>query len=646
MVPFAAGDVPELPELHVEETATVWQPFGARWDDGSLRQALCLFRTALPANGEVRLRLVEGAGPERPARTWSTPELDLEIAVWVGAKAHRTSLQPAAVLEENALRRIDVLRARVGPSGLVAEGTLTRWADQEHAGFELGLFFSDPGAADLQIGIARAEVISNGRAWLVRHSGPLAVQTELTEQGSRTVLLERTVIGDGQGVRRAGVLVPPLRGDGGASDQTLLAAATAPPLAATSWRGRRAYGPFGVLPETPSWLRGPGLRAALARRHAGFAQRSRGQSQDPFAAPVLGLAKTPGQSGDQNDFGVVKVDPVAGTGIPSFLLEVEASVLQEACRPVHFFEADGAPVQAAAHPDWVVWSGRTHWNCEVSRDRLGKPCPEPGFETHGWFGKDRQHWSSLYLCGYYLLTGAPWARLEIDNEVQLYLAGQTLDPELTTSGPGAPRAAGRVLLTACWLYQCTGNEELLARMDARVEQVYHPCWAGRELGADRVRPYEIMAPDPRILHGEWRYWSPWQDSLAAVGFAAFHRLTGNETARELAGALASNAVRHGWRTDEGRTPVVAHAVRWQEEGVPLTSAQLAEADATMVQWADDTDFASWSIGAVEIAMRAAQRRHDAELRTRAEAILAALRGNRGRPPDGWFDRFGQWDAVR
>ena len=79
---------------------------------------------------------------------------------------------------------------------------------------------------------------------------------------------------------------------------------------------------------------------------------------------------------------------------------------------------------AKNHPKWVVWTGRAHWHCGMSKDRLGKPCPEPKSDTHGWKPKDRQHWSSNYLCAFYLLTGKHWALREIQNEVQLYLAAQ------------------------------------------------------------------------------------------------------------------------------------------------------------------------------------------------------------------------------
>src|SRR5262245_27832948 len=118
---------------------------------------------------------------------------------------------------------------------------------------------------------------------------------------------------------------------------------------------------------------------SLQRRHQRFVKLDQAGGNDPFRNFELGLAKEAGQTGDQEDFGVVKMEPVAATGMPSFLLEAELSVLQEACRPVHFFEADGAPVRADKHPDWVVWSGRTHWHCDMSKDRLGKPCPVPEF---------------------------------------------------------------------------------------------------------------------------------------------------------------------------------------------------------------------------------------------------------------------------
>src|SRR5262249_8683286 len=143
-------------------------------------------------------------------------------------------------------------------------------------------------------------------------------------------------------------------------------------------------------------------RGLLAARHVAFVARQR-ESGEPFLTPPLGLARKAGQTGDQEDFGCAKLGAVAGTGLGSFLPEVEMSVLQEACRPVPALEADATMVLAANHPKWVVWIGRTHWYGPVTPDRLGKDSPAPEFDAHGWVGKDRQHWSSLNLDGFYLL---------------------------------------------------------------------------------------------------------------------------------------------------------------------------------------------------------------------------------------------------
>jgi hypothetical protein len=384
-----------------------------------------------------------------------------------------------------------------------------------------------------------------------------------------------------------------------------------------------------------------GERSHLARTHQNFVAGDRGG--DPFAVLPIGLERYAGQTGDQEDFGVVKLSLVAATGLPSQLLMVEAAVLQEACRPVHFYEADGSPVLPQNHPDWVVWVGRTHWHGGVSKDRLGKPVPEPQFEAHGWTGKDREHWSSLNLAAYALLTGSHWARAELANEARLYLAGQTIRDDLSTSHSGAPRGAGRTALSAAWNLLATGNQALRERMDARMDQVYAVEWAGKHLAPDRVRPMAINDPDPRMLQGKSRYWNPWQDATAAIGFGAHYRVTGNERARVLAEALATNVVRHGWRCDD-TTNEVAIAIRWLD-GEPFTAEQWQATDLTLVQWAQGTNFTEWACGAVEIARAVAAKNDDAALLAKCTQIQARMRQSRRPPQHGGMDRFGEWDAV-
>lgn len=642
-VPFAPGTVQGLPDLHVEGHPTVWQPFGARWPDGSLRQALCLFPVEMRGLSERALELRAGRGPDLDAP--APAPLLCEFAVRVRREGRTVVGQPqfVRILEQNAARVVALFRCRLEDTGLVFELILESYAGQRHGNADLALFFSDPRTEAMQVHVDEVAVLTRGMALVVRHAAPLAVDQRIVENGSEVVLLRDAILGDGQGIRRTGVLVPRLTGDGSLGDRTLEAAVTCPLLAATSWHGTGAFGAFGYVPEPPPWLQGPRLRAALARRHRAFV-RSSLRRGEPFARFPFGLAKQADQTGDQEDFGVVKLSPVAWSGIPSFLYEVELSVLQDpACRPVHFYEADGRRVRAAEHPDWVVWSGRTHWHCGVSKDRLGKPCPAPRFESHGWTGKDRQHWSSNYAAAFYLLTGKHWMLRELENEVQLYLAGQTLDPELSTSHAGAARGVGRTLHAATWLYLCTGDGALLERMRRRVEKVIQPEWAGRDFPEDHVRPFQVCRPDPRYLGGKGPYWKPWEESLAVIGLAAMARLTGHETARNMADELALNVLRHGWLLTESDA-ALGFGILWKPDGSPLSRAEIEADPEHTVHWS--RAMSEWGMPAVEIARQAAARRGATELEERANRIQRIVRGRRRPSRDGWMDRLTEWDAVR
>ena len=640
VVPFARGEVQVLPDLHVEGSATVWQPFGARWPDGSLRQALCLFRASLLPAAETEVRLVPGPGPALPEEPFRWPEANLTFVLRHGDAVERAIPLPVQVLEDNELRKVALLRARIGTSLLVAEAIVTAWRGQPHAWVDLAVTSSNPTRPEMEQPIGELAVETRDMVLRMRHAGRQGMQQSADEHGCRIVLLRDTVLGDGMCLRRSGTLLPRLAGDGGPGDQTLQAAAEGPVLAATAWGPSGAFGPFGFVPAPPPWLVGDQIRLVQAARHRSFVAGDK-PGGDPFAAGPWGLAKQAGQTGDQFDFGVVKLPSVAVSGHPTFLHEVEWSVLQESLRPVHFHEADGTPVRAADHPEWIVWSGRTHWHGGVSRDRLGKPHPEPRYETHGWTGKDREHWSTNVLGAYTQLTGAHWARVEMQHEITAYLAGQTIDPRFSTSGAGAPRGAGRTALAACWLWLCTGDAALLARIHERCDLVYLPQWAGRNLAEGMVRPMAVMRPDARMLQGKHPYWTPWQDAMAATGFEATFRLTGNESARVLAEELALNVVRHGWKVDE-KECIVATAMQWRE-GAPIPSDELAAGDPTVVLWSYGTAFSQWALAAVEIARATALERGDAALAARAEEIQRRVRSERQRPAEGLYDRMGEWD---
>jgi hypothetical protein len=640
VVPFLRGTVPTIPDLHVRDRATAWQPFGARWPDGSLRQALCLFTAEVPALGEVVLDLAAGAGPPPGSEPITLPAAKLEFVARTGAGDFRGELPAVERLEENAMRVVELRRARLGTTGLVAELIVHQGRLDKHAYVDVAVFFSDTASPAVECKIIELAIEADGAALLLRHANRTGVLQATSKTGSRVVLLHDTVLGDGQGIRRCGALLPQMTGNK-ADDQSVKAAMFCPLLAATSWQGTGAFSAYGEPAAMPPWLQNAGLRQMLAQRHAAFAQDERNLG-DPFGSSMLGMAKGAGQTGDQEDFGVVKLSIIATSGIPSMLLEFESIALQEACRPVHMFTATGAPLHAADRPEWVVWSGRTHWHPEVSRDRLSKPVPEPSFEAHGWSGKDREHWSTNTLGAYAQLTGAYWARHELQNDIQLYLAGQTIGRNLSTSFAGAPRGIGRTEQSATWMYLATGSIELLQRMNERIDQVYAKEWTGTTLGPDKVRPMAVQDPDARMLKGATKYWTPWQDAIAAVGLGAAYRITGNEHARLLAEELALNSVRYGWKLDD-KECIVATAIRWLE-GTPLTDAQLKDPD--FVLWSYGTGFNEWAIGAVEIARVAALARGEQSVAERAATIQARIRATQKAPSDGYIDRLSEWDTVR
>ncbi len=640
VVPFARGEVPDLPELSCGGRPTVWQPFGLRWPDGSLRQALCLFPIELNALAEVELPLQKGPAP---APTGDFVPLAFRLTVSAKTAFGAAAIEPQLreVLEDNAMRRVELRAARLSRTGLCVEVIVAQCRGDAHAYVDVAAFYSDPSRPEMQCKVEELAVEAQGMALLFRHPGRLCVRQATTPTGSRCVLLQGQILGDGQGIRRIGTLVPPLSGKDDPADQTLKAAVVAPVLAATSWTGTGAFGPFGEPAELPPWLQGRALRQTLALRHAAFVKGER-PLPDPFANFEWSGTRNAGQTGDQMDFGVTKLSAVASSGIPSALLECEPAVLQEACRPVHMYEPDGSMLLAKDHPDWIVWSGRTHWHPGVSPDRRGKPVPEPSFESHGWSGKDRQHWSSNYLGAFAQLTGAHWARRELLWETQLFLSGQTVAPSKSTSGTDAPRGAGRTLLAACWMLLCTGDEALLQRMHERLDRVHAPQFRGKDLADGLVRTMAVHDPDARMLEGKFRYWTPWQDAIAAVGYAAAHRLTGNDNARRLAEEIALTTVRHGYLLDD-KECIVATAIRWLD-GQPLSPEQ--QRDPSYVLWSYGTGFNEWALGAVEIARMAAIARGDDATAARAALIQSRVRSTRQRPSDGWIDRMSEWDAVR
>lgn len=547
---------------------------------------------------------------------------------------------------------LTVVRVLRREGRFVLEGFLYVYADQAFVPFEFWGVHSDPTTPEMEA--SRAFQLEHPGIYVhVRWAKARGGQVPRWEDGRWVVpLLGAEVFGDAQGFAWAGSFLQYADVEAHSpAAETLLAEMQAPAqlmVEGASWAP--LWGPFGVVPrlnpEEDRPERGHGVEAAV-ESHRGFlahVARPRG----PWEAVPLGLNPRAGSTGDQQDFGVSKLGPALSVrgGNALHLEEALFSVLAEAQRPTHFREADGSKVRAAEHPLWVVWSGRTHYHPDVSRDRLGKPPWFPVYEDHGWSGKDNQHWSSLNLCGLYQLTGSHLLRSLIEDEVELYLAGQTVDPRLPTTGRDAPRAVGRTLLTACWLWLCTGREDLRKRIldRVRVSVAAAPAFGKPEW---QVRVLEWNGPDGRVLGGRWPFWVAWNEALATPGLWAVHRLFGAQdgTARQLAKMSAYSVVRYGFFRRSGETWWrIANGVRWltdADEGKALPAE--AYDDPTQVEDAGG-GFQPWAYAAAKVAQRIAGEDGDAEdVLTRAGSIVAQIEASR--PAGGGFSRFDEWLAL-
>ena len=130
---------------------------------------------------------------------------------------------------------------------------------------------------------------------------------------------------------------------------------------ATNWPASGAFGPFGKIADPPPWWTDDGLwnqqteldefRTLVSTRGTDWADRQFGLL--PNAAGV----------GDQYDFGTSNFGDVVRSTYPHRIEEMRYGAAEEAMRPVHHREWNGDIVRRVNRPNWISWSGRTHWRC-------------------------------------------------------------------------------------------------------------------------------------------------------------------------------------------------------------------------------------------------------------------------------------------
>lgn len=155
----------------------------------------------------------------------------------------------------------------------------------------------------------------------------------------------------------------------------------------------------------------------------------------------FGSLPSPGSTGDQEDFGATKGTLATVHHDPRAILRMRYSAQAEILRGVQHYEDTGRPLRAQDHPNWVTWSGGTHWHPAVSQDRLGK-MTSPAPVGTGYLPHDDQHRSHNLFAAYIALGDDPFA-----DDLVRHLA--TIDEaayrvKFPQFGVDAARAQGRV----------------------------------------------------------------------------------------------------------------------------------------------------------------------------------------------------------
>lgn len=295
-----------------------------------------------------------------------------------------------------------------------------------------------------------------------------------------------------------------------------------------------------------------------------------------YDARPIGIGKTPGQTGDQQDFGSQKGWEAIVAIEPRWLHLALFSVTSDFFRGFMHYEANGTRLNPLQHPSWTTWGSRTHYSTSVSPDRLGKgPAPWGAGESTGWWGYDEEHRSQNNLAVLYALTGDPLLRYIIEHHSTTDIAGVRHKLEF---GTGAPRAIGRQV--HCWanfIRLFPDGSPVGQRFRALIDRMAFLTmrdWLGDKFSgpvdiiSDRTDPRMGITHDGVVLPA----WSCWEHGLFAVGAYAAWKETKDPRWLTLVRRVCRTIVRYAtFRDEQGWTFV--STCHWPKPGVGPTGVE-------------------------------------------------------------------------
>jgi hypothetical protein len=627
------------------------EPMGVRWEDGSVRYGKLLARVTVDS-GQTKVLTVSDGRP-----VIMTPfQLSHHFNSPLGIGALRLSIKTASgwlnttfnqnltILEDNRLRKVFQSHHRMGD--FVVDLKLYLMSNQQLVKFELSVTGSNPATTEVTYPLEEIRLIVDGNSYINLRGIPRR-GIEVVAPYKDFRLMKNDYFGNGQKQAWYGEIVPAL--DFTNQNQVSNALAAVDYVfcgMSTDWAIKEAFASL-LAAQKPDVLGVQGYWNQLISQfgqYHDFMQGS-GNAWDDY---MMGVTKTPGQTGAQEDFGCLEAGAILYMGAAELLDPIYFMATEETKRPGHYYEADGSEVKAANHPNWIVWDGVTHWHAGVSTDRLGKSLPNYGGNTHGWNGKDWEHHSSNLLSFASLMTGSYLLLDEVNHEIESYLSGHTLPsekPNYSTNGRFAARAFGRTHHAMCNHYLLVGRQDLLNRMIAR----FNECVVNQWDGATRspVKNWEHIRDD-RVLGSTVDAWVPWNNSLGFVGAVALYNITRLPQVKELMVGWGNTIMNYGWRATivGGATPVVTAlaiggGVRWNEDGSPITPEQYNDP----AYFVDGGGLSLWGLQVFEI-IRNNPTMFGQQNADKATMYAQYMRSQHIPNPNAPFSEFGQWVAIK
>ncbi len=652
-LPFAQGEWDGVSSLVVKDEGGGMinahiEPIGARWPDGSVRYAKLLVHIVYGPKQTRNLKVVDGTHPNplpfvyHNAILSSVGNMLVKLRIKVNGQWYENPFINLHLIEDNRMRKVYRSKDRMGD--FIADLKVYVSSRQQLIKFELAVTGSNPLTTAMNHSLEDMRLSVDGNCFMnIRGAARRGVSSIVPYKDFR--LMSNDTFGNGQKQSWYGELFPFL--DFSNMEQVGNALAALEYVVygmSTDWSAKGAFTSLGAVqqPETASpnahWTQ---LLSQLDQYY-GFIN-SPGSPWDDYP---LGLTKTPGQTGDQADFGCTEAGAMTYLGAAELLDMIYFMATEETKRHGHYYEANGSEVRSANHPNWVTWNSATHWHTGVSPDRLGKTAPNLGMETHGWESKDWEHHSSNLLSLASLMTGSYLLLDEVDHEMEMYIAGHTLPsmkPGWSTNGRFPPRAFGRTHHAMCNHYLLTGRQDLYTRMMARFNECILPFWDGATHSP--VKNWEHIRDD-RVLGSTVDAWVPWNDSLGFVGMVALYNTTRSQAVKDLLVQWGNTILNYGWHADFNGSTLTSlglgGGVKWNADGSPLSEAEYYD---PLKYFHAGGGLILWGVQVLEV-IKNNPLVFGEQNANKAALYAQYVRSNHPTQPNVPFSEYGQWLAIR